>query len=159
MARALKEKLTCSIEKCKQFSGFLKTVRQTIAVGVVISPPEHAQKKRNNDDEICVIDDMTEMERSQTPREIGIHIRQKQKEKKENSKKHESVVVGPQNTPHTPRSTATRTPQNANEDPRRPRGPWACFGTSLGIRDVLLALGTCFDTWDFIPILNVNIIF
>jgi len=138
----------------------LKTVRQTIAVGGVISPPEHAQKKRNNDDEICVIDDMTEMERSETPREIGIHIRQKQKEKeKEKARSTRVLSLAPQNTPHTPRSTATRTPQNANEDPRRPRGPWACFGTSLGIRDVLLALGTCFDTWDFIPILNVNIIF
>ncbi len=159
MPRALKEKLTGSIEKCKQFSGFLKTVRQTIAVEVVISPLEHAQKKRNDDDEICVIDAMKEMERSETPREIGVHIRQKQKKKKRKSKKHESVVVGP--TKHTANPALHRHTHTAKCErrPSPPAGAMGLFGTSLGIRDVLLALGTCFDTWDFIPILNVNIIF
>jgi hypothetical protein len=160
VARALKEKLTCSIENCKQFSGFLKTVRQTIAVGDVISPLEQAQKKRNDDnDEICVIDAMAKMKRSETPREIGIHIREKQKGKKKTARSTRVLSLAPQNTPHTPRSTATRTPQNANEDPRRPRGPWASLGYPLAFGTCFWHLGHAFDSWDFIPILNVNIIF
>jgi hypothetical protein len=149
VARALKEKLTCSIEKCKQFSGFLKTVRQAIAVGVVISPPEHAQKKRNNDDEICVIDDM----RWKGPR---------RRVKKQGARE---CCRWPHKTHRTPRAPPqhahrhTHTAKCKRRRPSPPAGPMGLFGTSLGIRDVLLALGTCFDTWDFIFILNVNTIF
>jgi hypothetical protein len=146
VARALKEKLTCSIEKCKQFSGFLKTVRQAIAVGVVISPPEHAQKKRNNDDEICVIDDMTEMERSETPREIGIHIRQQQKEKeKEKARSTRVLSLAPQNTPHTPRSTATRTPPHAHRKMQTKKTLATCGAHGL-VRDIPWHSGRAFGT-------------
>jgi hypothetical protein len=98
-----------------------------------------------------VIDAMKAMERSETPREIGVHIRQKQKEKKKEKARNTRVLsLAPQNTPQTPRSTATRTPQNANEDPRRPRGPWASLGHPL-------AFGTCF--WHLRHALTLGILF
>ncbi len=64
--------------------------------------------------------------------------------KKENSKKHESVVVGP--TKHTAHPALHRHTHTAKckRRPSSPAGPMGLFGISLGIRDVLLALGTCF---------------
>jgi hypothetical protein len=153
VARAIKEKLTCSIEKCKQFSGFLKTVRQTIAVGVVISPLEQAQKKRDDDDDdqICVIDAMAEMERSETPREIGIHIREKQKEKRKQQETRE-CCRWPHKTHRTPRAPPPHAHRKMQTKTLAARGapglvwdiPWHS-GRAFGTWDILLTLGILFQ--------------
>lgn len=70
--------------------------------------------------------------------------------KKKTARSTRVLSLAPQNTPHTPRSTAKRTPQNANEDPRGPRGPWACLGHPL-------AFGTCF--WHLGHALTLGILF
>jgi hypothetical protein len=143
--RALKEKLTGSIEKCKQFSGFLKTVRQTIAVRVVISPLEHAQKKRKDDDEICVIDAMTEMERSETPREIGIHIRQKQKEKRKKKQEARECCRWPHKTHRTARAPP---PPHAHRKMRTKT--FAARGAHGLVWDIPWHSGRAFGTWDML---------
>lgn len=76
-----------------------------------------------------------EVERSETPREKARSTR--------------VLSLAPQNTPHTPRSTATRTPPHAHRK-MQTKKTLAARGAHGLVRDIPWHSGRAFGTWDML---------